>query len=162
MSRNKILFLIAKTVFGIIVLMLIFSFVYSACRRAFDFGFRIFAEEPVSPAPGHTISVAIVDGKTVMETAEILESKGLIRDSKLFYFEELFSDYHGRLKPGIYEFSTAMTPFEMMDIMASSSSSSESGDEEEISGNSEPETGEDEGSAAEEDIEEIIIDPGAE
>jgi UPF0755 protein len=140
MSSKKIVFMIVKTVCSIILLMLIFSFVYSMCSKAYDFGFRIFAEDPVSPAPGHTVSVAIVEGKSVMEIGEILNSKGLIRDPKLFYFEEFCSDYHGRLQPGIYEFSTSMTPLEMMEIMAASATSDEEDDEDTATGNSEPAT----------------------
>jgi UPF0755 protein len=131
--------MIVKTVCSIILLMLIFSFVYSMCSKAYDFGFRIFAEDPVSPAPGHTVSVAIVEGKSVMEIGEILNSKGLIRDPKLFYFEEFCSDYHGRLQPGIYEFSTSMTPLEMMEIMATDTDDEED-EEETATGNSEPAT----------------------
>ncbi|MCR5390330.1 MAG: endolytic transglycosylase MltG [Lachnospiraceae bacterium] len=139
MSSKKIVFMIVKTVCSIILLMLIFSFVYSMCSKAYDFGFRIFAEDPVSPAPGHTVSVAIVEGKSVMEIGEILNSKGLIRDPKLFYFEEFCSDYHGRLQPGIYEFSTSMTPLEMMEIMATDTDDEED-EEETATGNSEPAT----------------------
>ena len=139
MSSKKIVFMIVKTVCSIILLMLIFSFVYSMCSKAYDFGFRIFAEAPVSPAPGHTVSVAIVEGKSVMEIGEILNSKGLIRDPKLFYFEEFCSDYHGRLQPGIYEFSTSMTPLEMMEIMATDTDDEED-EEETATGNSEPAT----------------------
>lgn len=139
MSSKKIVFMIVKTVCSIILLMLIFSFVYSMCSKAYDFGFRIFAEDPVSPAPGHTVSVAIVEGKSVMEIGEILNSKGLIRDPKLFYFEEFCSDYHGRLQPGIYEFSTSMTPLEMMEIMATDTGDEED-EEETATGNSEPAT----------------------
>ena len=85
----------------------------------------------MTPAPGYTTSVAITEGKSVMEIGEILEEKKLIRDAKLFYFQELVSDYHGMLKPGVYELSTAMTPEEMMEIIAGS------GDDGEVSGNSE-------------------------
>ena len=94
--------------------MLIYRFSFDS----YDFGYRIFAEEPVSPAPGVTISVAIVEGKSTKEIGEILEEKGLIRSSALFFLQEKFSSYHGKLQPGIYELSTAMTPEEMMAIMA--------------------------------------------
>ena len=58
-----------------------------------------------------------VDGN---RTGDILEEKGLIRDAKLFYFQEMFSEYKGELKPGVYELSTGMTPYEMMEIMSAS------------------------------------------
>ena len=110
--------------------------VYRFALSAYDFGYRIFAEEPVSPEPGLTMSVAIVEGKSAKEIGEILEEKGLIRNAWLFYLQEFFSSYHKELKPGIYELNTAMTPEEMMAVMAASSGSSDD-DEEEVIGNSE-------------------------
>ena len=66
------------------------------------------------------MSVAIVEGKSVMEIGQILEEKGLIRSAYLFYLQEMVSSYHGKLQPGVYELSTAMTPEEMIEIMAAS------------------------------------------
>ncbi len=118
MNKKKIVWTIVKTVMTIALAMLIGVIVYRITMQAYDFGYRIFAEEPMSPAPGYTMSVAIVEGKSVMEIGEILEEKGLIRSAYLFYLQEYFSSYHGDLKPGVYELSTAMTPEEMMKIMA--------------------------------------------
>lgn len=118
MNKKKIVWTIVKTVMTIALAMLIGVIVYRITLQAYDFGYRIFAEEPMSPAPGYTMSVAIVEGKSVMEIGEILEEKGLIRSAYLFYLQEYFSSYHGDLKPGVYELSTAMTPEEMMKIMA--------------------------------------------
>ena len=86
--------------------------------EAYDFGRRIFSEEPMTPAPGYSTSVAIVEGKSSKEIGKILEEKGLIRSGTLFYFQEMVSDYHGKLLPGVYQLSTSMTPEEMMAIMA--------------------------------------------
>lgn len=118
MKARKIVFAIFKACFTLGLLLIIATFVYKMCVKTYDFGYRIFAEEPMSPPPGYTTSVAIVDGKSVMEIGEILEERGLIRDAYIFYLQELVSDYHGMLTPGVYELSTAMTPNEMMAIMA--------------------------------------------
>ena len=120
---------------SIVIIMLVYRFALDA----YDFGYRIFAETPVSPEPGLTMSVAIVEGKSVMEIGEILEGKGLIRDAYLFYLTEFFSTYHKKLQPGVYELSTAMTPEEMMGVMAANSGA-EDFEEEEITGNSEEST----------------------
>ena len=72
------------------------------------------------------------------EIGQLLQEKGLIRDAKHFYLQEFFSSYHKKLQPGIYELNTAMTPEEMMAVMAANSSSSTFDiDEEEVTGNSE-------------------------
>ncbi|MCR5209962.1 MAG: endolytic transglycosylase MltG [Lachnospiraceae bacterium] len=136
MSSKKIVWTIVKIVLSIVLIMFIFSLVYKWAGKAYDFGFRIFAEEPVSPEPGMTMSVAIVEGKSVMEIGEILEEKGLIRSAVLFYAHEMFSDYHERLQPGIYELNTSMTPDEMMAVMAAGSGEEDDLSEMMESGNS--------------------------
>ena len=120
MNAKQMVFSIFKTCLAIAILMLVGTFVIKMAGKAYDFGYRIFKEEPMSPAPGYTMSVAIVEGKSAKEIGIILEEKGLIRDANLFYLQELVSDYHDKLMPGVYELSTAMTPEEMMAVMAAS------------------------------------------
>ena len=132
MKAREIVFKVLKVVVALTVIMVIVMAVIKFSAKVYDFGFRIFGEEAMTPPPGYTTSVAITEGKSVMEIGEILEEKKLIRDAKLFYFQELVSDYHGMLKPGVYELSTAMTPEEMMEIMAGSNE-----DDGEVTGNSE-------------------------
>jgi len=133
MKAREVVFKILKAFMTIAIVMVIAMFVVNLSAKAYDFGFRIFSEEPMTPAPGYTTSVAIVEGKSVMEIGQILEEKGLIRSAFLFYFQEFVSDYHGMLQPGVYQLSTAMTPEEMMAIMAAIPDE----DDGEISGNSE-------------------------
>lgn len=117
---KKIVWGVVKGIFKITLALAVVLLVYNLALKAYDFGYRIFAEEPIEAGAGRTISVSIVEGKTVSEIGDILEEKGLIRDSKVFYFQEMFSEYKGDLKPGVYELSTNMTPFEMMKIMSAS------------------------------------------
>ncbi|MCR5011888.1 MAG: endolytic transglycosylase MltG [Lachnospiraceae bacterium] len=171
-STKKIVWMIAKTVVSVIILMLLFSLIYGTAQKAYDFGFRIFAEDPVAPPPGLTVSVAVVEGKSVMEVGEILQEKGLIRDAKLFYLQELFSNYHGKLQPGIYELSNSMTPEEMMAVMAANAPDEIEGEEEvTVSGNSESSELLDENADTEyvgteetsdEEMEETFVDEAAE
>lgn len=117
---KKMIFGVAKSILKIAVALAIVLLVYNLGLKAYDFGFRIFAEEPMELGEGRVISVSIVEGKSVKEIGEVLEEKGLIRDATLFYFQEMFSEYKGELKPGVYELSTGMTPYEMMEIMSAS------------------------------------------
>lgn len=119
MKTRDLVFRIFKACIAIAIAMVICMFVYRTAAKAYDFGFRIFSEEPMTAEPGYTMSVAIVEGKSAMEIGQILEDKGLIESAYLFYIQEKLSDYHDKLQPGIYELSTAMTPVEMMAIMAS-------------------------------------------
>lgn len=117
---KKMIWGVVKGIFKIAVTLAIVILIYNLGLKAYDFGYRIFAEEPIELGTGRTISVSIVEGKSVSEIGDILEEKGLIRDAKLFYFQEMFSEYKGELKPGVYELSTGMTPYEMMEIMSAS------------------------------------------
>ena len=130
MSPRKVAWAIIKTIVAVVVAAVIMMLIYRFALEAYDFGYRIFAEEPVSPEPGLTMSVAIVEGKSTMEIGKILEEKGLIRDAYLFYLQEFFSSYHKELQPGIYELNTAMTPEQMMAVMASSAGAVEEEEDE--------------------------------
>ena len=118
MKSRKIVYTIFKTCIAFVIFIIIAGLAYKLCEKSYKFGYRIFAEEPLSPAPGITVSVAIVEGKSAMEIGKILEEKGLIRSAYLFYLQEAVSSYHGKLKPGVYELSTAMTAEQMMAVMA--------------------------------------------
>ena len=104
---------------------------YSCISSCYDFGYRIFADKAKDPAPGIVKTVAIVDGKTDKEIGEILEEKGLIDDGFLFGIQVKFSEYRDKLKPGVYELSTAMSPYDMMAVMSASVEEESEGDEEE-------------------------------
>ena len=117
---KKMIWGVVKGILKIAVTLAIVILIYNLGLKAYDFGYRIFAEEPVELGTGRTVSVSIVEGKSVSEIGDILEEKGLIRDAKLFYFQEMFSEYKGELRPGVYELSTGMTPYEMMEIMSAS------------------------------------------
>ena len=172
MKAREIVFKVLKVVVALTVIMVIVMAVIKFSAKVYDFGFRIFGEEAMTPAPGYTTSVAITEGKSVMEIGEILEEKKLIRDAKLFYLQELFSNYHGKLQPGIYELSNSMTPEEMMAVMAANAPDEIEGEEEvTVSGNSESSELLDENADTEyvgteetsdEEMEETFVDEAAE
>ncbi len=116
--NKKLLLSVAMTLLKITVGVLVLLLIYKLSFVAYDFGYRIFAEEPVDSIGVKSASVTVVEGKSPKEVGEILEEKGLIRSSTLFVFQELFSEYHDEIQPGVYELNTGMTPFEMMQIMA--------------------------------------------
>lgn len=113
--------IIQEIFFVVVRIVVIVAFIYAGLRATtfcYEFGFKIFADEAIDPAPGITKTVAVVDGKTDKEIGEALEEKGLIKDAFLFRFQVKFSEFDGKLKPGVYELSTAMTPYDMMRIMS--------------------------------------------
>lgn len=111
---------ILSAIIKIIVIMWLVSFIVSKATDAFNFGYRVFTEEPMSPAPGRDVSVALTEGKTEKALALTLEEKGLVRDSNLAYVQILCSEYKNTLEPGVYTLNTSMTLEEMMYAMSPS------------------------------------------
>lgn len=108
-----------ETVIKIAVVVFLVTFVYDAAVKAYDYGYRVFAEEPMTVGEGRTISINVGAGDSVRDIGKNLEEKGLIRDANLFFVQELLSEYHGKIIPGIYDLSTSMTNEEMLEIMSS-------------------------------------------
>lgn len=96
----------------------VINFIYSKTLAAYDFGYRVFTEDAISPKPGKEVSVSITEGKSYMDIAEILEEKGLVRNAKLAFVQILASEYRSAMKPGVYTLNTAMTTEEMIAAMA--------------------------------------------
>ena len=92
--------------------------VFRLAVYAYDFGFQVFADVPLSEGEGRTVSVVISEGLGNRELAKMLEQKGLVKDANVFYIYDLLSDYRKKeLKPGTYELSTAMNAEEMLEIL---------------------------------------------
>ena len=125
MSARKfalgLLDLVVKVAFVLVVVMLISKY----SKVAYDYGYHIFNQVPVSSGTGRTVSVTIKSGDTASDIADKLADVGLIADKRLFKLQEKFSDYHGMEAPGTYELSTSMTPEEMLQIMAASTEGEE-------------------------------------
>lgn len=117
---------ILGTVVKIAIAVLVVFYVYKAAGIAYDYGYRIFAEGPVSEEPGFDVSIAITSDKDVRDIGELLESRGLIRDGQLFVLQELLSKYHGKIKEGAYTLNTSMSVEEMLEIMAGETEETES------------------------------------
>ena len=118
MSTRQMVTAVISTILKVAVALAAVVIIYKGAVIAYDYGYRVFKEEPVSEAPGIDINVEITAGKGTMQIGEILESKGLIRDAKLFYIQNLLSHYKDKLKPGAYVLNTSMTMEEMMEIMS--------------------------------------------
>lgn len=128
MESKQIIRAVFATVFKVVIAAIVIMYVYQFSVTAYDYGFRIFGEEPVSLPPGEDITVAVLEGFSVREVGEMLEDKGLIRDAKLFTIQEKLSDYTGMIQPGAYVLNTSMTVEEMIGVMADGKEAS-AGDE---------------------------------
>lgn len=90
-------------------------------KTTYHFGYDVFNQQAVSPGAGQEVTVVIQEGASAYQVGKILEQKGLIEDSKVFFVQELLSNYHGEMKPGTYLLSTAYTPNRIMGILAGDS-----------------------------------------
>ena len=118
MKAGEIIGSFVESIIKIVVAIVIVMYVYKWATAAYDFGYRIFTEEPMSVGEGRIISVEITEDATAKSIGQMLEDRGLIRDKNVFFLQELLSEYHGDEKLGIYDLNTAMTADEMIAIMA--------------------------------------------
>ena len=118
MNVKHLIGAVLETIIKVAVLAFVVSFVLRASKEAYDFGFRVFADQPMSIIGGRTITVGIAGDADIKDIAEMLEEKGLIEDANLFVVQELLSAYHGEIIPGIYDLSSNMTAMEMLEIMS--------------------------------------------
>ncbi len=118
MSIKSVIGSTVELIIKVVALVFIASYIIKAAAAAHDYGYRIFTEAPVSLGEGRVISVIVEDPVSVKGVGQMLEERGLIRDANLFVIQELLSENHGKLQPGIYDLSTAMTAEEMMAVMA--------------------------------------------
>jgi len=104
---------IIKIAFAVVVVVVL----YRGAAKAYDYGYRIFEEAPVSSGEGYTITVNITEDMSAKEMGEMLADKGLIKDPQLFVVQYMFSEFKNDLLPGEHDLSTAMTAEEMLEEM---------------------------------------------
>ena len=107
-------FRITKLLVAVIIIMLI----YIASLKSYDFGYRIFAERPVSMEPGKDVVVVIEPGMNSGAISDLLEEKGVIRDALIFKIQNRFSHYYGEFQAGTFTLNTSMDNEEIMAILS--------------------------------------------
>lgn len=117
MNAKQLLGAISAMIVRIVVAAAVIAVVFKLAISAYDFGYQIFADVPMSEGSGRTVSVVVSEGQSSRELAKMLEQKGLIKDANVFYIQEQLSDYKDRIKPGTYELSTAMNSEQMLAIL---------------------------------------------
>ncbi len=121
MSASKVVMKIVSFCFSILIVILLVMGFYRDGKWAFEFGHRVFTETAVDlPEDGQEKVVEITPGMGAMELGDLLEKKGLIRDSKLFFLQLKLSSFSNKMKEGTYTLSTSMTAYEMMQVMSAS------------------------------------------
>lgn len=117
MKTTDVIVAICGAIIKIALTVVLVVLIYRGALKAYEYGYRIFQEPPVSSGEGYTITVKITEDMSVKEMGKMLADKGLIRDENLFLFQYLFSEFREDLLPGEHDLSTAMTVEEMMEEM---------------------------------------------
>lgn len=118
MKVSNIVGAVFSTIFKVAVAIVVVILIYKGAMMGYDFGYRIFDQEPMTTGEGRTVSVAVTENMSATEMGQMLKEKGLIEDTWLFLAQYYLSEFQKDIKPGIYDLSTSMTVEEMMEIMA--------------------------------------------
>lgn len=117
MKITEVILAVCGTIIKIAFAVVVVVVLYRGAAKAYEYGYRIFEEAPVSSGEGYTITVNITENMSAREMGQMLADKGLIKDPQLFIFQYMFSEFKDDLLPGEHDLSTAMTVEEMMEEM---------------------------------------------
>ena len=106
--------LVVKTVVSVAVVMLI----YKGAMTGYEFGYRIFDQQPMTVGAGRDITVTITEEMSGKDISELFYERGLVENKLLFIAQYYLSEFQQDVKPGTYELNTSMTTEEMMEVMA--------------------------------------------
>ncbi len=109
----------AGSILKILVYICLAVFLVFLARQAYTLGYQVFNQKPLESGEGTPVTVVVTDDMSVMDVGDMLRERGLLEESPLvFWFQELFSDFHGDILPGAYILNTSQTVDEMLEILA--------------------------------------------
>jgi len=118
MNSKRVGLGILDTIIRVVIIIVAAMLITKYAKVAYNFGYNIFYQVPVTTSgEGKTVRITIDDTVTVTELAKQLEEVGIIQDWKLFYVQERFSNYHGKIVGGTYELSSTMTADELLEVL---------------------------------------------
>jgi UPF0755 protein len=128
MNTGKIIKRIVSVSAAVIVMILVISVIYYLGECAYQFGYRVYTEKAMEDEPGTDVLLTIDRGMSSAQIAQLMEKKGLVRDSSLFLVQLKMSAYSGKIESGTYTLNTSMTPKELLESMGKESASTEEED----------------------------------
>lgn len=127
MDINKALFSFIKIAFLVMVILLVVYATIHLSKTGYEYGYRLYTETAVDEEPGEDVLVQVKPDMSNRQIAQMLQEKGLVRDSKLFYLQLKLSAYSHSIEPGVYTLNTSMTPKELMIAMSPEESTESTG-----------------------------------
>lgn len=118
MKPINIIGAVAGAIVRVALAIIVVYYIYNGAMICYDYGYRIFTEPAMTVGEGRVVTVTITADMSASDIGKLFESRGLVRDAKLFTLQYYLSEYVKDVKPGVFELSTAMTAEEMMAVMA--------------------------------------------
>ena len=118
METRSLAAAILGMILKVVIVVLVVIWIYRGAMAGYNFGYRVFKQEPMALGEGKTVTVTITEDTNVKRMGELFLQKGLIRDKLLFTAQYYLSEFREGVKPGVYELSTSMTVEEMMEHIA--------------------------------------------
>ena len=75
MKVGHLIATVVETIIKVVVLAVAVMFIVRGATKAYDFGYRVFADKPVSVSGGRTITVGVSENMSVKDIAAMLEEK---------------------------------------------------------------------------------------
>lgn len=119
MKATNIIGAVSGAIFRIAAIVIVIFAIYRGAEICYDYGFRVFTEPAMTTQEGgRDVTVTVTSDMSAKDIGELFESRGLIRDAKLFVLQYYLSEHLADVRPGVFELNTSMTVEDMMAVMA--------------------------------------------
>lgn len=130
MKAKQVTGAVFNMIFRLVLSIIIILVVYRLAMYSYHLGYMVFADVAKEAEPGRDITIAVDTQDSTMDVAKTLENRGLIDDARVFFLQEMLSEYRGKIQPGIYTLNTSMTAEKMLAEMAANAPAEDTGSEE--------------------------------
>ena len=103
-----------RIVFQVLVNVIIVLLVIQIFSVAYNFFYKVFTDNSLNPMSRQEIEFVIKPDTSTVEVVDSLVEAGVIQDKYVMIAKIYLSSYHGKIMPGTYTLSPAMTQDEIM------------------------------------------------
>ena len=108
MKAKQVTGAVFNMIFRLVLSVIIILVVYRLAMYSYHLGYMVFADVAKEAEPGRDITIAVDTEDSTMDVAKTLENRGLIDDARVFFLQEMLSEYRGKIQPGVYTLNTSM------------------------------------------------------
>ena len=123
MKAKQVTGAVFNMIFRLVLSIIIILVVYRLAMYSYHLGYMVFADVAKEAEPGRDITIAVDTEDSTMDVAKTLENRGLIDDARVFFLQEMLSEYRGKIQPGVYTLNTSMTAEKMLAEMSANAPS---------------------------------------